>query len=62
MNEHSLAVGMAAVPGNEMPYLPDASSIDSLMIIREVLDHAQDVDKATQIFQCHNINLGNDPL
>lgn len=61
MNEHGLAVGMAAVPASEMPYLPGAERIDSLMIIREVLDHARDVDGALALFRRYNLDWGGGP-
>ena len=61
MNEHGLVVGMAAVPGSEMPYDRDRETIDSLMVIREMLDHAHDVDEAVAILQSYNIRWGGGP-
>jgi hypothetical protein len=63
MNEHGLAVGMAAVdPGNMQPD-PAKDTIDSLGIIRKVLDHARDVPEALEIFRQYNIDFqGGPPL
>ena len=63
MNEHGLAIGMAAVPGSEMPFDPDRKTVDLLRIIRETLDHARDVDEAIGLFRSYNVNWqGGPPL
>jgi hypothetical protein len=63
MNEHGLAVGMAAVQGSRMPVDPDKPEIDSLGVIREMLDHAQDVDEALAVLQSYNVSMvGGPPL
>jgi hypothetical protein len=63
MNEYGLTVGMAAVPGGKMPYDPDKKTIDSLRAIREMLDHARNVDEAVALLQSYNINMeGGPPL
>jgi hypothetical protein len=61
MNEHGLVVGMAAVPGSEMPYDRDKETIDSLLVIRKMLDHASNVDEAVAILQSYNIRWGGGP-
>jgi hypothetical protein len=61
MNEHGLVVGMAAVPESEMPDDSSKETLDSLEVIREMLDHARDVDEAVRILQCHNIDWGGGP-
>jgi predicted choloylglycine hydrolase len=61
MNEHGLVVGMAAVPGSEMPYQRDKETVDSLMVIRRMLDQAHDVDGAVAILQSYNIRWGGGP-
>lgn len=61
MNEYGLAVGMAAVPGSEMPYAPDRETIDSLMVIRQLLDHARKVDEAIALMESYNIDMGGGP-
>jgi len=61
MNEYGLAVGMAAVPENTYPHDPDAETIGSLGIIREILDHARDVDEAVALLQSHNISFSGGP-
>jgi hypothetical protein len=63
MNEHGLAIGMAAVPSGKMQ--PDANkeTIGSLGIIRQILDHARSVDEAIEIIQTYNIDFtGGPPL
>jgi len=61
MNEYGLAVGMAAVPGSKMPYDPDKETISSLMAIREMLDHARNVDEAVAVLQSYNIDMEGGP-
>jgi hypothetical protein len=61
MNEYGLVVGMAAVPGSEMPNDPSKETLDSLAIIREMLDHARDVDEAVAIIEQYNIDWGSGP-
>jgi hypothetical protein len=61
MNAHGLVVGMAAVPGTDMPYDPGKATLNSLGIIREMLDHARDVDEAVAIMQSYNVNMGGGP-
>jgi hypothetical protein len=61
MNEHGLAIGMAAVPPGNMQ--PDANkeTIGSLGIIRQMLDHARNVDEAVDIMQSYNIDFDGGP-
>jgi hypothetical protein len=61
MNEYGLTVGMAAVPGGTMPYDPDKETISSLGAIREMLDHARNVDEAVALLQSYNINMEGGP-
>jgi len=61
MNEHGLAVGMAAVPESQMPYDLGKPTVGSLTIIREILDHARDVDEALAIVQRYNITWSGGP-
>ena len=63
MNEHGLTVGMAAVPPGDMNPDPNKESIDSLRIIRKVLDQAGNVDEAVAMMQRYNISMeGGPPL
>jgi hypothetical protein len=55
MNEHGLVVGMAAVDESKTPYDPEKETINSLEIMREMLDHARDVDEAVTVIESHNI-------
>jgi hypothetical protein len=64
MNEYGLTIGMAAVPDE---FQDDASfdssrpTIGSIGIIREVLDHARNVEEAVTIFQGFNIDFRGGP-
>ena len=63
MNEQGLVVGMAAVPSGNMRPDPDKETIGSLGIIREMLDHAANVDEAVAILQSYNVDMeGGPPL
>jgi metal-dependent hydrolase (beta-lactamase superfamily II) len=61
MNEHGLAVGMAAVPSGGMRPDPGKPTIGSLGVIREILDHAADVDEALALLQAYNIDMEGGP-
>jgi hypothetical protein len=61
MNEHGLVVGMAAVPESKMPYDASRETIDSLGVIREMLDHARDVDEAVAILGRYNVEWDGGP-
>lgn len=61
MNEHGLAVGMAAVPPGHMRPDPDKRTVGSLMVIREMLDRASNVDEAVAILRSYNIDFGGGP-
>ncbi len=61
MNERGLVVGMAAVPPGDMQPDPNKETVGSLGVIREMLDHAGDVDEAVAILQSYNIEFGDGP-
>jgi hypothetical protein len=61
MNEHGLVVGMAAVPAGQGAPDPDKESIDSLIVMRKMLDGARDVDEALEIFSGYNVDMGEGP-
>lgn len=61
MNEYGLAIGMAAVPESLMPYDPNKPTLDSLAVIREILDHARTVSEAVGILEKYNIEWGSGP-
>jgi hypothetical protein len=61
MNEHGLAIGMAAVDPGDMQADPSRKTIGSLGIIREILDHARDVDEAVNIIKTYNIDFEGGP-
>ncbi len=62
LNEKGLAIGMAAVDREEMPNDPSHETVDSLGVMREVLDHAATVEEAVEILGGHNIDMGSVPL
>ena len=62
MNEKGLAVGMAAVPEEDMPYDPQKRTLDELEVIREILDHAATVNEAIDILGSYNIDMGDVPI
>ena len=61
MNERGLVVGMAAVPESEVPYDLGKEAIDSLVVMREMLDHAGNVDQAVAILQSYNVEWDGGP-
>jgi hypothetical protein len=61
MNEHGLAVGMAAVPSGVMRTDPSRKTIGSLMVIRNMLDYARNVDEAIAILGNYNIDFEGGP-
>ena len=62
MNEMGLAVGMAAVPSGNMQPDPQKETVDELMVIRKILDHAATVDEAITILGSYNIDMGETPI
>ncbi|MBN1536827.1 MAG: linear amide C-N hydrolase [Anaerolineales bacterium] len=62
MNEKGLVVGMASVPSGNMPDDPMKPSIDSLFVMREILDHASIVEEAVEILKKYDIDMGSVPL
>jgi hypothetical protein len=61
MNEQGLAIAMAAVPDSGTTQNPSKTTIGSIGIIREVLDHARNVAEAVALFQKYNINFTGGP-
>lgn len=61
MNEAGLAIGMAAVPDGGVPPDPEKETIDSLHVIRMILDGAASIEEALKIFQTFNIDWGSGP-
>jgi len=61
MNDQGLAVGMAAVPPGQMQPAPGKETIGSLRAMREVLDHAGNVDEAVAVLESYNIDMGGGP-
>ncbi len=61
MNEQGLAVGMMAVPHGEGGTDPQEPTVDSLLLIRLLLDYAADVDEALALVQKYNVDWGGGP-
>jgi choloylglycine hydrolase len=61
MNEQGLAVGMAAVPAGHVPPDPAKGTIDSLGIMRLILDQAANMDDAIRLLQAYNVDMGGGP-
>jgi hypothetical protein len=61
MNEYGLAIGMAKVPSGNMKLNPSKKTIGPLMIMREILDHARNVDEALAIMDEYNVGDENGP-
>lgn len=61
MNEAGLAIGMAAVPTDGTSYDPNKPDIDSLMLMRQVLDHAANVSEAVEIVGQYNVIMESGP-
>ena len=63
MNAAGVAVGMAAVPQADERHDPGNPAIGSLQVIREILNHAGNVDEAVAILKQYNIDWeGGPPL
>jgi hypothetical protein len=61
LNEAGLAIGMAAVPAGGVPPDPEKETVDSLLIMRKILDGAATIEEAVEIFQTYNIEWGSGP-
>ncbi len=61
MNERGLVVGMAAVPDGNVRPDPGKATIDSLQVIRRMLDQAGTVDEAVALLQRYNIDWDGGP-
>jgi len=63
MNEAGVAVGMAAVPSADERHDPGKPTVDSLEVMRAILDRAGSVDEAVAILGQYNIDWeGGPPL
>jgi hypothetical protein len=61
MNEAGLAVGMMAVPHAEGGDDPEKATLDSLLVIRLLLDYAGNVDEAIALLEEINVDFGGGP-
>lgn len=62
MNEHGLAVSMAAIPHAESPYDPEKLTIGEIQVIRLLLDRARDVEEALCILEEYNVRIETPPI
>lgn len=61
MNEHGLAIGMMALSSAEAPVGPGKETVDSLLLIRLILDYAKNIDEAVSIIGQYNVDWGEGP-
>ena len=61
MNERGLAVSIMAVPDADVAYDPGRPTLDSLHIVRLLLDYAQNIDEAAALIGDYNIDFGSGP-
>jgi hypothetical protein len=59
MNEHGLTVGIMAVPSADLEDDPSKVTLDSLAIVRLMLDYARTVDEAVELMGNYNIDFGD---
>ncbi len=59
MNETGLAVGMATVSSGGMVDDPTKETIDTVMVIRKILDDAATIEEAVEIIKSYNIDMEN---
>jgi hypothetical protein len=62
MNEHGLAVGMAAISHAEPPHDPEKVIIGEIQAIRLLLDRARDVEEAIGLLEAFNIEMEDPPI
>lgn len=62
MNEHGLAVGMAAISHAEPPHDPEKVTIGEIQAIRLLLDRARDVEEAIGLLEAFNIEMEDPPI
>lgn len=62
MNEHGLAVGMAAISRAEPPYEPEKVTIGEIQAIRLLLDRARDIEEAIGLLEAFNIEMIYHPV
>jgi hypothetical protein len=62
MNEHGLAVGMAAISYAEPPNDTEKVTIGEIQVIRLLLDRAKNVDEALELLGDYNIEMVEPPI
>ena len=62
MNEHGLAVGMAAIPSAEPPYDSGRVTIGEIQVIRLLLDKARGVEEAISLLGEYNVEMTDPPI
>jgi Acyl-coenzyme A:6-aminopenicillanic acid acyl-transferase len=61
MNEHGLAVGMAAVDGSVAPRSAARPTVSGVRVIRLMLDEARTVEEALAVIDRHNLDWSGGP-
>lgn len=62
MNEHGLAVGMMAVGHSDGGTDPEKRTLDSLEVIRLLLDYTREVDESLALMSEYNVDFGTVPI
>jgi choloylglycine hydrolase len=61
MNDQGLVIGMAAVPADGQSMSNDRPDIDSLTVMRDILDHSASITNALSVFEKYDILWGSGP-
>lgn len=61
MNAAGVVIAMAAVPQAQVEVIPGRPTLDSLAVMREVLDHASSAEQALDILSSFNVDWGGGP-
>jgi choloylglycine hydrolase len=61
MNEKGVAIGMMALPEAQAPFNPQNKSLNSLQVIRLVLDYAKNTEEAIGLIQKYNVQMDGGP-
>jgi hypothetical protein len=61
LNEKGVAIGMMALPEAQAPFNPRNKSLNSLQVIRLVLDYAKNTEEAIGLIQKYNVQMDGGP-
>jgi hypothetical protein len=62
MNEKGVTIGIMAVPYVQLPFDPGKKTLNDLLVVRLVLDHAESTDHAISLIRQYNIRMDGVPL